>query len=193
MKKQAIIKQTIIHDLKIDYETEHRKIKHPRLEFKTGKLLLVLPENYGKEKQLMEKYRNWIYKKNLIIELAKKDAEKKIVNPKEDKELKDFVHYLIKKYSKETGVESKDVCFRKLKSKWGSCGSKRLTFNTLLKYLPENLIKYIVFHEVVHLREKDHNKRFWDTIFHKFKNYQKNEKELLAYWFLVQDSIKEKF
>ena len=184
--------QTKIYDLEIDCETDYRNIKHPRLEFKTGRLFLVLPKNYKEEHNLIEKHKEWIYKKSLIIELAKKDAKKKIVKPKDDKELKSFVHALVKKFSKEIGVETKQIRFMKLKSKWGSCSvKKRLTFNILLKYLPENLIKYIVFHEVVHLREKDHNKRFWDMIFHKFKNYQKNEKELLAYWFLVQDLIKE--
>ena len=184
--------QTKIYDLEIDYETDYREIKHPRLEFKTGRLFLVLPKNYKEEHNLIEKHKEWIYKKSLIIEIAKKDAKKKIVKPKDDKGLKSFVHALVKKFSKEIGVETKQIRFMKLKSKWGSCSvKKRLTFNILLKYLPENLIRYIVFHEVVHLREKDHNTRFWGMISHKFKNYQKNEKELLAYWFLVQDLIKD--
>jgi len=180
-------KQINIYNLKIDYETDYRNIKHPRLEFKTGKLLLVLPKNYKKENELINRHKNWIYEKSLIIELAKKDAEKKIVNPKEDKELKNFVYYLIEKYSKETGTLPEQVHFRELKSKWGSCGSKRLTFNTLLRYLPENLIKYIVFHEIVHLKEKNHNDEFQKIISRKFKNYRENEKELLTYWFLIQD------
>ncbi len=185
-------KQTQLYDLNVGYETEYRNVKHPRLEFKTGKLLLVLPKNYGKENELIEKHKDWIYKKSLFIEFAKKAAEKRIIKNKDDKEFKNFVHSQVKKFLKEIGVKPEEIRFMKLKSKWGSCSiKKRLTFNTLLKYLPENLIKYIVFHETVHLKEKNHNDCFWKIISQKFKNYQKNEKELLTYWFLVQDMIEK--
>ena len=185
-------KQTLLYDLNVGYETDYRNVKHPRLEFRTGKLLLVLPKNYKKENELIEKHKGWIYTKSLFIEFAKKDAEKRIIKNKDDKEFKHFVHSQVKKFSKEIGVKPGEIRFMKLKSKWGSCSvKKRLTFNLSLKYLPENLIKYIVFHETVHLKEKDHNEKFWKIISGKFKNYQKNEKELLTYWFLVQDLIKE--
>ena len=74
-----------------------------------------------------------------------------------------------------------------MKSKWASCSIKKnLTFNTLLRYLPNFLIKYVVFHEITHLKEKKHNERFWKIIKKEFKDYQKKEKELLIYWFLIQ-------
>lgn len=187
VKKQAKIK---IYDLNVYYETDHRNIKYPRLEFKTGKLFLVLPKNYKKENELIEKHKKWIYEKSLMINTAKKDAGKKKIKPKEDKELKNFVNALAEKFSNEIGVGIKEIRFRKLKSKWGSCSAEKiLTFNTWLKYLPNNLIKYIVLHEIAHLKQKKHNEEFWSILSGKFKNYQKNEKELLSYWFLVQDLI----
>ncbi len=50
-------KQVRLSGSNIKYEIVHRSIKYPRLEFKTGKLLLVLPENYNykeKERELFE-------------------------------------------------------------------------------------------------------------------------------------------
>ncbi|MBU4075475.1 MAG: M48 family metallopeptidase, partial [Euryarchaeota archaeon] len=77
-----------------------------------------------------------------------------------------------------------------IKSKWGSCSpNKNLTINTLLKYLPENLIEYVIFHEMVHLIERKHNKLFWKFIAIKFDNYEEKEKELFEYWFLIQKKI----
>lgn len=35
----------------IEYKVNYRDIRHPRLEFKTGTLHLILPRNYKKEKQ----------------------------------------------------------------------------------------------------------------------------------------------
>ena len=41
-----MVKQAEIYDSKIEYEVIHRDIKYPRLEFRTGKLNLILPNNY---------------------------------------------------------------------------------------------------------------------------------------------------
>ncbi len=47
----------------------------------------------------------------------------------------------------------------------------------------------VIFHEMVHLVERKHNKRFWNFIFNKFNNYNDKEKELLEYWFLIEKRI----
>lgn len=74
-----------------------------------------------------------------------------------------------------------------MKTKWGSYSKKgNLTINTLLKYLPDKLIEYIIFHEMAHSIERKHNERFWNIINKKFKDYETKEKNLLVYWFLVQ-------
>lgn len=183
-----MVKQIRIRNLDIGYTTDYRDVKYPRLEFKTGNLLLVLPEDYQNEINLIEKHKGWIYKKSLMINLARKEGKEKQIKLGDKTDTKDFIIILVEKFSREIGTKVDKIYFRELKSKWGSCSPKRrLTFNTLLKYLPENLIKYVVFHEIVHLKERYHNGRFWSIISQKFKNYKKNEKELLIYWFLIKD------
>jgi len=87
------------------------------------------------------------------------------------------------------GAEINKIFFRMMKTKWASCSKKRnLTINKLMKYLPEKLLKYIVFHEIAHLKQKKHNDIFWEIISRKFNNYEDLEKELFIYWFkLVSD------
>ncbi|MBU4491936.1 MAG: M48 family metallopeptidase, partial [Euryarchaeota archaeon] len=76
-------------------------------------------------------------------------------------------------------ISINNIYFRRMKSKWGSRSSKKnLTINTLLRYLPDNLIEYVIFHEMVHLIERKHNERFWGFISGKFNNYKDKEKEL---------------
>ena len=182
-----------IYDREIEYEIDYRNIKYPRLEFKTGKLLLVLPRNYKDERKLIEKYKDWIYRKSLIIEEEKKKAKEKKIEERVEEELKNIVEKLAQKFAKELRVNINKIYFRKLKSKWGSCSNKgNLSFNILLKYLPYDLIKYVVFHEIVHLKERRHNKKFWEIISKKFKDYEKKEKDLLIYWFLLQKDIHNK-
>jgi hypothetical protein len=74
-----------------------------------------------------------------------------------------------------------------MKTKWASCSKNdNLTINALLKYVPEDLIEYIIFHETAHTRERRHNDAFWKIIHTKFKDPETKEKSLLTYWFLIQ-------
>ncbi|MCD6481740.1 MAG: M48 family metallopeptidase [Thermoplasmata archaeon] len=151
-------------------------------------MLVILPENYGNEKKLIEKYKEWIYKKHLFIEEAKREAKRKKVEWRSEEELKEMIEDMVEEFSKELNVKVNRIYFRKLKSKWGSCSNKgNISFNTMLKYLPEELIRYVVFHEMIHLRERRHNKNFWEMMGKKFDDYEKKEKELFAYWFLIQN------
>jgi hypothetical protein len=54
-------------DFNIEYTLAYRNVKHPRLEFKTGTLLLILPKSYKSEKETLEKYKHWISKKESVI------------------------------------------------------------------------------------------------------------------------------
>lgn len=180
-----------IHDLDVKYQVNYRDVCYPRLEFKTGNLLLVLPKNCKNEEQIIRRHRDWIYKKNILIKNSLEDIKEKNLELKRtDEEFKHLVHSLVRNFSNELKIYINKIFFRKMKSKWGSCSSrKNLTINTLLGHLPKSLIEYIVFHEMVHVIERKHNEKFWKIISKKCKNYRKYESDLLAYWFLIQRKV----
>lgn len=173
-----------------EYTVDYRNVKHPRLEFKTGSLLLVLPKSYKSEKQVFEKYRNWIQKKQSVIDRALEDAGTRNLNKnRTDSELRRLVQKLSQSYQKELKTCIGKTYFRKMKTKWASLShNNNLTVNTLVKYMPENLIEYIIFHELVHSKHgRKHNEEFWEATSKKFKDCKKSESELLIYWFLIQE------
>ncbi len=180
--------QVRISDSTINYEIVHRNIKYPRLEFKTGKLRLVLPEDHKDYDDLIEKHKGWILKRNSEIAAALEKAQKKKLNLKRtDEELRQLISSIVEDISSDLKININAIYFKRMKSKWGSCSpDKNLTINTLLKYLPDYLIEYVIFHEMIHLIERKHNGHFWKIISTKFDNYEKKEKELLEYWFLIQ-------
>lgn len=173
----------------VQYATDYRNVKYPRLEFRTGMLNLILPHNYENEDKLLKAHKSWIMKKQRSINSALNKSKNKKLIKRDVDSLKKIVLDYYKKNSHK--FKAKKIQFRNMKSKWGSCSSdKILTFNSLLRFLPLPLIQYVVYHEMVHFKERKHNKPFWDIVSKKFKNYPSKEKELFVYWFLVQERIK---
>src|ERR1700756_5654396 len=114
------------------YKVSYRNVKHPRMEFKTGELLFVLPLGCNPE-VLLEKHRDWIIRKITFIKECLKDSLDKDIDERTNKEFKNLVYSIVEKYSRELGVELNNVYFRKMKTKWASCSSKRnLTVNVLM-------------------------------------------------------------
>jgi predicted metal-dependent hydrolase len=54
------------------------------------------------------------------------------------------------------------VSIRNQKTKWGSCSAKNnISLNINLAGLPDELMDYVILHELVHTRFKNHSKKFW--------------------------------
>ena len=59
--------------------------------------------------------------------------------------------------------------------------------------LNNSLIEYIIFHEVVHVFKRKHNRKFWEIISRKYKDYPKFEKEMFAYWFKISEILDQAY
>lgn len=82
-----------------------------------------------------------------------------------------------------------EIKYRKMRRRWGSCDSKNeLTFNTHLLKLTQELIDYVVVHELAHIRHKNHSKKFYATIEKYLPNFRILEKRIQEeyYKFMIQ-------
>lgn len=63
------------------------------------------------------------------------------------------------------GFTYNKVTVRSQKTRWGSCSwSGNISLNMNLVTLPGDLIDYVLLHELVHLRVKNHGERFWKEL-----------------------------
>ncbi len=96
---------------------------------------------------------------------------------------------LVEEYSRKLGVEFNRITIRKQRTRWGSCSSNgNLNFNLMLVCLPRELIRYVAWHEVAHMKEKGHRRAFWGLVAREFENYREMEKRLADYWLSVRET-----
>ena len=57
------------------------------------------------------------------------------------------------------------LCIRNQKTRWGSCSAtNNINLNVKLVLLPDQLIDYVLLHELLHTRIKNHGQEFWQEL-----------------------------
>ncbi|RYJ50994.1 DUF45 domain-containing protein [Flavobacterium petrolei] len=122
------------------------------IDFTESKFKITLPNQLNTQENLQQAFENYFRIK----------AQEKI-------------EPILKKKSKLTGLEYNNVRFMKLEKRWGSCTpSNTIIININAIKLPFSLIEYLVIHELVHTKIKNHSKEFWAEL----SKYISNWKEL---------------
>jgi predicted metal-dependent hydrolase len=82
-------------------------------------------------------------------------------------------------YAGNMGVRYNSIDLSNAKHRWGSCYSNgNLRFNWRLVMAPENIVDYVVVHELAHLVEPNHSNRFWGVVDKTFQNHREARKWL---------------
>jgi len=72
-----------------------------------------------------------------------------------------------------------EINIKNQKTRWGSCSRKgNLNFNFKIAVLPQRLADYIIVHELCHLGEFNHSRKFWDLIAKALPDYLEIRNEL---------------
>ena len=63
------------------------------------------------------------------------------------------------------GLEVARVSIRGQRSRWGACSAAgHITLNFRLLLMPPDVREYILIHELMHLRQANHSRRFWRLV-----------------------------
>lgn len=100
-----------------------------------------------------------------------------------DEELLTIIKNYIKKYENIMNADGYDIrvdriSLRHMTTRLGSCtpSNKSIRFSTELNKCSDRYIEYVVVHELAHLVECNHSKRFWDIVKRYINDYKKIEK-----------------
>ena len=139
-------------------------------------------------KRIVAGKEDWICKHLEKMRMKKEQLEEPgetTLNAEDIRELtkraKEYIPGRVRYYAGIIGVSYGRITIRKQKTLWGSCSAKgNLNFNCLLMMTPEDVIDYVVVHELCHRKQMNHSKAFWNEVGRVLPDYNERRKKLKA-------------
>lgn len=77
------------------------------------------------------------------------------------------------------GVQPRQIRIKAMKTRWGSCGPLNdININWLLALVPREVMRYVVIHELCHIRQRNHSTAFWALVAQACPDYRSHRKWL---------------
>lgn len=162
-----------------------RRARRIRLAlYRDGRVVLTLPffVSYKRGKQFLKSKEEWIRRTLRKLtsrpeNILRRGSRKEYLDSQEP--ARQLVEARLKYFKSFYSVTWKRVSIRNQKTRWGSCSrAGSLSFNYRLLLLPPHLRDYIIVHELCHLKELNHSRRFWALVAQTFPDYKELRREL---------------
>lgn len=105
------------------------------------------------------------------------------------KQLEDYIFDRTLLWQDTMQAHPKKIKVKQLTARWGSCASDRtITFSLFMAQIPDELIDYIIVHELTHLDHMNHSAEFWEAVGRYIPNYKELRAELKTHKLELQPS-----
>lgn len=169
---------------KLEYTVIHSRRKTLSIEVTAeGDVIVRAPAGFPDDKirEFIDKKQDW------ILSHVKTARESYQAMPSYSyDEIKNFADKAsvvipprVRYYAGLMGITYGRITIRNQKTRWGSCSAKgNLNFNCLLVLLPDEILDYVVVHELAHRVELNHSPAFWAIVEKYIPDYKKRRKWL---------------
>jgi len=161
-----------------------KRAKYIRLTIDGSKQIKVTIPRNGSQKSA-ERFLNtkttWIEKQFTKIEKRNnytlQNAENSNLYSKE--KAKEIIRNRLNELSQIYGFHFNRSFIRSQKTRWGSCSAKNnINLNIKLINLPDELRNYVIMHELVHTKIKNHSCEFWQEMTKYYSDPKSVDKQL---------------
>ena len=166
-------------------EVVHRKpVVTPEAEYVTGEVHFLWGEPYellverSLKRPLTELRGEQIYMR--VNEKSTKVERGKQLDKWYITKLEEKLSELVPRYETIVGRQAAEWRFRRMKTRWGTCNIQkaRICLNIQLAEKPLACLEYVVVHELTHLHEAGHNKRFWGLMDRFYPRWREIKKQM---------------
>ena len=85
--------------------------------------------------------------------------------------------------ARELGFCYARMVVRCQRTRWGSCSARgTISLNGCLLFLPPDVVRYLMIHELAHTRHMNHSARFWQCVERYCPEYRRLDRALLQGW-----------
>jgi predicted metal-dependent hydrolase len=150
----------------VQFERSH-KAKHLNITVKPfSGVRVAVPEglSFEKAERIVLSKIEWVKKHQKNMSQIEQKHKNILKNSKEinSAEAKEILITRLNDLTDKTGFNYEKVFVRNQKARWGSCSDKNnISLNIKLVKLPDELIDYVILHELVHTKIKSHSNAFW--------------------------------
>ena len=143
-----------------------KKAKYIRIVISnTSHVSVIIPDHHHIKDaiEFVHLKKNWIQKNKIRI-AQKKKLKLKLSNLELEKFWDDTKQKIVQ-LADVHQLNFYKLTFKTLKTRWGSCSpNNTICINNLIYYLPDHLKEYIVLHELIHTKIKNHSSIFWEEL-----------------------------
>lgn len=139
-------------------------------------------------KAFVENHRSWILEKTEVM--AEREEKRKstpapppeLLSKTDRMKIQLKIGKRVRHYCEAMGVTVGYVTVKNQKTRWGSCSAKgNVNFNYQLAFLPDELLDYVVIHELAHRRHMNHSRAFWAEVEKYCPDYLERREQLKEY------------
>jgi predicted metal-dependent hydrolase len=131
-------------------------------------ILIVIPRGvtFGQAEEFARARVDWIARHyRRIKQMEQQSLLKDNLPPIDRQEAGRILMARLDELSKRYGFHYQKVTIRNQTTRWGSCSARNnINLNLKLIRLPAALIDYVLLHELVHTRIKNHSAKFWKEL-----------------------------
>jgi len=175
-----------INGREINYQlkSSHRFKRISLKIYGDGLFIVTKPKMVGINfvEKFIKSKSNWIMEKLNIQNTGFKPNERRERYLTHKESARCIIEKKVRYFSQIYSFSYNKISIRNQSTRWGSCSKKsNLSFNYKIIFLPDNIINYIIIHELCHLKEFNHSNRFWNLVSSIIPDYKSIKKDILSY------------